>query len=1424
MTKTRMSAAYRTADYRNMMYACRLCLLAMFAWVSAGASAGQSPFMDEYNVRYLTMDSGLPHNFIDDLCLDSDGYVWSAMSGGGLSRYDGYGFVNFRANSPRAIKSNFVMSVCEDPFKRLWVASDGGIDIIDLATLENVTPDDATGRLEEVMAPCGWNVITDSVGCVWVSSRKGVSRIKFDSAGAVDGIVSFNPPYDIHNPLIIRDVYGDGRVWTSLKGVVHELSVDDNGVMNCIPVSEHLRFRPESYVSDYVMKDGDVWITTDSGLFRYNRKSDLIKNYVHNELDPTSLSQNYLTAAGVTPDDRLVIGSLRGLNVYNPTLDNFIRLEDRGRHRERSGLNNNFINCLLIDGDRIWVGTEGGGINKFVPKRIKIQVCRNDITDPASLSKNPVNSVFQDSDGTVWVGTVEGGLNRTDSKLLKFEHFTAENSELAHNSVSAIAEDGDGRLWVGTWGGGIDVMNRHRPGDVLRHVTDPEGKHPLWFVGTLAYDSINNAMWIGVPSGLFYCDLSTGEILDPLPESAESATGNVASLVDRRGHLWVGGSNGLFDISLKGRDHNGKFPYRHLKYKFDNPSSKSPEKVVSLLESSDSSIWIGTNGNGVYRRYEKDGHERFDNYTTADGLANDIVLGLLEGKSGTIWAATYHGLSCIYPEGTVVNYDRADGLPGNQFYWNASCKTRAGKLVFGSVEGLVALDGEKLPVSGSPRPVKFTGLTVAREERTPGDRVSIHERDKFVGIEFSALDYDFDNRGDYYYRLSGFDKKWDKLPPGRHSMEYTNLAPGDYEFQIRYTPQGMAFDDAPVSTYPIEVRPYFYRTWWFIGLVAIVLIAFVAIVHRWRVRDLMNQRLQLRRSVEERTAEISSQKRLLEEKALELSEQNNRLKLSNEEITLQKTRLSEMARKVQELSVDRISFFTNITHEFRTPLTLIIGPIERALRLSYNPKVIEQLRLVERNSKYLLSLINQLMDFRKIESGKMEIVCTRGNFLRFITNVVDSFKPLASDRGIELRLVARLSTDTFSYDEESLRKVLINLLSNAIKFTPDNGSVTCYCALIPAGHCAEHTLLYIDVCDSGNGIDEAELPKVFERFYQGNSQLKYPVTGSSGSGIGLYLCKSIVEIYGGRIWAKNNPGGRGSSFRLLLPVELGQAESAEAADIQPRPDESGPADDGAASDADDKLTILVVEDNDDMRAFIRSILADRYSVVEARNGAEALRILMSRRVDFIISDLMMPVMDGLELSRRVKEDLAISHIPFLMLTAKTSPETKLESYKMGVDEYMSKPFDEQMLLARINNILENKRRQRNSFVSDMDVSSLNIDEDSRDKKFMDHVMEVIKENYKNSYFEVGDFAEALGISRSLLNKKLQSVAGQSAGQLIRSYRMNVARGLILKNRKTRTMNISEIAYEVGFNDSKYFTRCFTKQFGISPSAFMTETE
>lgn len=1359
-------------------------------------------FARRFNMSSLSLSEGLPHNFVDDVYRDSSGFMWLSLGGGGLCRYDGYSFFKIDPSSPHCrVKSNFVKKVVEDDFKRLWVGTAEGISVIDLTTMTN-HPCDSAPEYRHLFNSDIDYLTKDAKGNIWIMGRnRWVACVELDKNGEITEVASYtNPNLSGH---FITDIDRNGTAWVGVKGGVIILSLQ-NGKIQEKKASSLIKINENSFISCITLFKNELWIGTDWGIYRYNRRDGSMRRYLYDESNPESLSQNFISDISVHHNideeaQQLIVATYRGINIYNESTDSFEHIDENTVFNSGSTLGTNFINAVYSHNGNLWVCTEGNGMKMLSPKSLFVENFVPDKSRSGALSSARVNALCESLDGSIWVGTVEGGLERLLPGHQDFIHHTSHNSQLAHNSVSALAVDNNNRLWVGTWGGGLDVFIPAEPLIKTGHFDKYTLAGFSDFVASLIYDPINDGMWIGGSYGVFFYDGQKGELINPLPEHvSDSIIGAVGVIIDRGGNLWIGSSTGLYIIDLHSRKNN-KWEYRTLRTKLDKPGSSTVERLSWIFQDQEGTIWLGSNGYGLYRRVLDGGKESFKAYTTDDGLPNNTIKSILQDNKGFLWIATNNGLARMNIEHeTFEVYNTSDGLISNSFYWNAALRTQNDDLLFGSEKGLSKVSGIRNKHHRMSEPViRFTRLVVDNEpvyidddilnslNITVAKDIYLHEDHRSIALEFSALDFS-DKPGTYQYRLEGWDKYWITDIGNRHSVNYTSLPPGDYTLKVRYIRNGNEADTS-ISNINIHVRPAFYRTPWFIIIVIGIIILVVWLCINMRTRSYRRQKSILEKEVTRHTSEIEAQK-----------------------------------RQIEAMAMDRISFFTNITHEFRTPITLIMGPIQRALKLSTNPQVIEQLQLVDRNSKYLLSLVNQLMDFRKVESGKMETHCTKGNFRKFMHELIVPIREFANERNITIREVYHLPTAEFMYDEDSIRKVLINLISNAIKFTTDHGKITVYSALVPAKD-SDNMLLYVSVHDTGPGIAEKDLPYVFERFYQGNSALKYPVFGTMGSGIGLYLCKEVVTMLGGNISVKNHREA-GCVFRFTVPVHKDDTSATAQPVKAPANDEEKSTDNAFTNEEDNPIkksvTVLVVEDNPDMRRYIVSILSDRYNVVEASDGEEGLKVLLSNDVNIIISDLMMAGMDGLELSKRIKDNFAVSHIPIIMLTAKTSRESRIEGYKIGVEEYLLKPFDEEVLLARIENILSMRARYQAMFSSNMQVEDLNINEESRDSKFMRQVMEVLQSNYTNSFFDINDFSEALGISRSLLSKKLQSFAGQSPSHFIRNYRLNAAKELIIRNRETKSMTISEIAYEVGFNDSKYFTRCFSALYNVTPRAML----
>ncbi len=1089
-------------------------------------------------------------------------------------------------------------------------------------------------------------------------------------------------------------------------------------------------------------------------------------------------------------------------------------------------LNNDFVNCLLPSDHTLWIGTEAGGLNKMTKPMLSLHNYVNKPDNSKSLASGPVNSVYVDDKNNLWVGCIEGGLNLKRNGSTEFVHFTTANG-LSHNSVSCIVPADSTTLWLGTWGGGISIFNTRSHKSVRLH-DNSDDIHSIDFVGALILDTLNNGMWIGSTRGIFFYDLALRQMMAPLPSYITSdIEGCLGAVITTDGLLLMGCTQGIIIINLNSFKKNWhNFSYQLLKPSTTDNATAFLNKTTFLFQSSDGTVWIGTDGYGMIRVDGDITNQYFTPITTDDGLTNNIVCHIQEDKMHKLWVSTANGINCYSPSrGRISNFYIQDGLCVNQFFWNgACCNPLTGNLLFGGISGLVEIDAERFSHINDSYNVILTRLMVDNQAVTPQNgffiqsdisvakQIYLHERNKQFTIEFSALNYNAPLSVLYQYRLIGFNNEWTTIAADRRFASYTNLSPGNYTFQVRCATGPSEFFSTPTEI-KVSIEPYYYKTWWFILMMVSLILMLTMKSIQWRVRKLKKQNDALEAKIEQRTAE-------LENKTEELQQQNEILFNQNEEILRQKNQLEQMTHKVQELTVDKLAFFTNITHEFRTPLTLIIGPIERALKLSSNPKVIEQLEFVSRNSQHLLSLVNQLMDFRKVESGNMPMQLTAGNFRSFMDDMLLSFRALTSEKNINLRYLTRMSNDYIMFDREAMTKIITNLMGNAVKFTPKGGTITVYTAEL-----TNPTRLYICVTDTGKGVVEEDMEKIFNRYFQSKGQEEYHIEGQSGTGIGLYLCKQIINQLGGDITASNSHT-HGAVFRILMPIDKVENESVTPSVNLIDDDQinSENLNDQIEDDNNRQLTMLIVEDSNDMRSYLRSILTDNYQVLEASCGKDALKLLRSRQIDLVISDLMMPEMNGIQLAKIVKGDINISHIPFIMLTAKTAREAMIESLQNGVDDYILKPFDEAVLKAKIAAIIENRRRYQQAFKTEMDVNTLNISEDSSDKKFIDKAMQIVRDNYKNSYYEVGDFVKAMGVSKTLLNKKMQSITHQSAGQFIRNYRLKVARDLIIRNKITKNMNISEIAYEVGFNDPKYFTRCFTKHFDATPSSLLDSAD
>ncbi len=812
------------------------------------SSFAQGSLPSRFNVSYLNMAAGMPNNFADDIFQDSYGFVWISTHGGGLVRYDGFNYMNFNLGSSGiSLRSNSCRNVYEDHFKRLWIAFEEGPQVLDLKTMQPIIPPCKNEKVEAQLNKALKNLCTrmycDAKGNVWMVSFNFLTRISFNEKGEVNRVLSISYPYKAPD-LSLCDVYRNGTVVMCNNGVVSEFSVQNNrlAAKNISSMFLPLDYR---YAGAVISYHGKIWLGTNRGLYNSAKQEFHALGTVH------SLLHEVVTSLAITEDDKLLVGTLCGVDI----IDDKTGTIEHWNCSSVNPLSSNFVNSLLAKDGQIWVGTETGGITKLAPRQLQLEFFKHDAANPASLSPNAVNAMYAAPDGTLWVGTVEGGLNALAPGSRNFTHYTMANSGLPHNSVSTLAADNRGNLWIGTWGTGIAVMNLWQPGRIIPLVVDAKHQPFLNFAGVLVYDPINDGMWLGTNDGLFFYDLKRQQLIEPF-KGCLNVRGCIGSLITRDGKLLMGCVQGMVEINLKSRiPGKGDFAVKYHQYKLDDPKSGVIDKILSFCLAKDGKIWLGSNGYGLYcYNYNKEGKTYVKSFTTNNGLANNTVKGIVEDNQGMLWIATDNGLSIFNPKTeTFSNYSRKDGLLSSQFYFNGAIRDAKGKIYLGTDEGLMAVTGVNHAVHNAAR-LRFTELLVDNQPVFAGSdyldddisiakRLCIHESDKSFTIFFSALNYGNDSQGVYLYRMKGYENDWVQLQPGQHSVRYSTLPAGSYQFEVKYIPS-FDSDKEQVISVDIKVTPYFWKSWWFVSLMVIAFIAFLLYIYTSRLEKMREREVE----------------------------------------------------------------------------------------------------------------------------------------------------------------------------------------------------------------------------------------------------------------------------------------------------------------------------------------------------------------------------------------------------------------------------------------------------------------------------------------------------------------------------------------------------------------------------------------------------
>ncbi len=1336
-----------------------------------------------FEFRHYTLQEGLSQSTIFSIVQDSQGFIWVGTEDG-LNRFDGYEFNVFKhiPGDTTSLSNNYIYSLALDDSNNMWIATrQGGLNRFDLKKLTfhawDIRDDQKGLQARDIR-----KVLTARDGTIWIGTNdEGLwhfdpQRQRFQSFLGSGADSTTLPARQVWALLEDRQ----GNLWIGTRGWGVACRSPDGK----FTIYRQRRAGSEGPSSDHVValyedRQGNIWMGTTRGLDRFNPATGKWTHW-HASADykknPYVLSYRTVLAILEDRSGRIWIGTYGGgINLLDPRTGKIRHiLHDP---LDLNSLNHDYIWSLFEDSaGGIWIGTRGGGLNYYHPHMRKFDHWRRIPGNANSLSHDDIWSVLEDSQGRVWIGTNGGGLNVYDPRTDRYRvliHNAEDPNSISHNRIWALEEDKYGNIWVGSSEGitRIDPTIQH----FQTWKNEPGQSHlfPSNRVQALYADS-SGGIWIGTQGGLAYFHPDSHIVRQWIPDDNNPYSlrnPNVRSIfIDSHHTLWCGTLGGLEKYLP---EKNG---FQHYTAVPGDTNAISNNTVLCIMEDSRGRLWLGTMLG--LNRYHRD-TDTFTHYTERDGLPNNVVYGIVEDTVGNLWLSTNRGISRFNPEtGKFRNFDVRDGLQGNEFNQGAYAIGPSGRIFFGGANGLTVFDPLNIWENTFVAPVVLTGFFINNKPVPIGPQSILHQslpftreihisyKDNIFAFQYTILNFLLPEKNQYAYKLEGFDQDWQYVGNRRLAI-YTNISPGEYVFRVKGSN-----NDGVWNTEGTAVRLYIspppWKTWWAYML---YIIGFIGVVY-----GVYSVRLRMYRQ-----------------------------KLESE--------------KLKEINEEKSKFYQNISHEFRTPLTLIMGPLEAILNGKIKQPGREFFELIYRNARQLYHLINQLLDLSKIESGQLDIKKEPVELNALVSRQVEMFRSLAEQKSIQLTIQVPEEPLVAEVDSDAFSKLMNNLLSNALKFTPDNGRVQV--TVRRRERCRTPSpCVEIEVRDTGIGIPKDKLDKIFERFYQVDSTYN---PSQPGTGIGLALTRELVKQHGGTIWAESKEG-EGTTFIIQLPSYIGpmpeKLSVTEDGDEDPFlsfQQQQFTEDDTPVITNLDRLKkplVLVVEDYHDMRQYIRHILEPEFAVIEAPSGDVGLQKALEFIPDLIISDVMMPRVSGFEFCDAIKRDERTNHIPIILLTARGSEKSQVTGYRLGADAYVTKPFSPTVLKTQVANLIQQRRLLAQKF-SRQYLAGEVLQKEPTDP-FLKKAIQIIEDHLDDAEFTIEQFAREMGLSRTQLHRKLKAIADKNASEFLRYIRLNRAAQMF----RDGYDNVTEVAYATGFNSLSYFARQFKAQFNMAPSAYI----
>ncbi|MDC0584356.1 response regulator [Bacteroidales bacterium] len=1333
-----------------------------------------SAIAQNYAFESITANDGLSQNYINYIHQDAQGFMWFATNDG-LDRYDGYEFKTYRFNADNGngLNSNLINHITEDKYRNIWVATaDRGVNVIrytDEQIINISIPHQDSNLLEKENIH---HIYIDD-DLVFILAKETIFIVRITPTG--------------YEPIKIEDQYYiDTEAFANYK--IQKISTN-NYILGTSNSIKHITINPNN---------------------NFKSTSNYIKRWV-NVTDIKAIGDGFLT-------------SCSGRILYiNNTLNTH---QAMGRH----------VNCLLVDNDSmIWAGSNNGLYQMYFNKETKKLKVKQHFTvanTQGKLASNDIISIYKDNFGILWLGTIENGITKLIRKGNKFKLYrdNTSNINLKQNGITCFFEDSQQNLLIGTNKEGINMF----PSTISDYNTIPIdinlSKNVFFNVSCFHELSINNKQYIIVGTNypinhqIYHSDYTESKGL-ALNQTLNNIIHPISAMVSDQQYLWISShEGGLYrhdlisnDFSLF-RKHNtpslksnrinslfkdsknrlwiGTNKGLHMltpnEQSLPNPnfivfnhSKKAPNSisnnfVVPIIESKLGKIWCGTIGGGLNQYI--DSNNTFLRITTKDGLPNNSIKGIVEDDKGRLWVSTNQGICCYDPNTKqALNFNTSDGLQNQEFNSLSSAKRANGEILFGGNKGFNTFFPNKISIDSTSPDIVFTALQIAgpleskvkhlnranllayTNTTTP---IKLHYNENSFTAFFSALHYFAPQKINYKYRLIGFEEKWNNINSKSRFAKYTNLHPGNYELQVLATNS-----DGIWNTNPLKIKIKISKPWYttilaFLLYTTILITIFVFFNRYSLIQNSIKQSLLMERFEKE---------------------------------------------KEKELTQTKLRFFTNISHELRTPLTIIksyFDDVTPNWDKQPKEKINKDFSIIQKNINNLLRLVSQILDFRKLEHDKMELSPTKGNIIDFTNNIIESFRIVAANKSINIDFNNHTDCLNLWFDIDKMEKILNNLISNAIKYTPEGGKV-----IIDITELSNEVKIKIQ--DNGIGIPQEAQPSIFERFYQ----VKNTATINS-SGIGLSLTKGLIELHNAKIELSSTEG-QGSSF--ILTFKKGNNHFGPTTDYKINyrsqqialPHESKPTNKKNTHNNFSDKSILIVEDNDDLRLFLENKLNSIFSITTANDGKAGFTICEELMPDLIISDVMMPKMNGYELCDTIKNNEHLCHIPIILLTAKTADESKIQGYKLGADAYVNKPFNLDVLIAQIIAMLQTRENVRQKIANNPFYKNADITFNARDEEFLNKVTSVIESHMADPNFKVETLATSYKISQDNLNLKLKALTGKTSVRYIRFIRLRKAAELL----RSIDSRVSEVTYEVGYSDLQHFRQHFKKEFSLSPSEY-----